>query len=125
MSLLSSAMYPSPLLLLCRPLTTSCHMMMARGANSSLTKLGEPNRRMWKNEGNPLNDPAGPMSANDRVATHVRNRNPMNLERMRIGQKPKGFELDRKEVHYWNKLELSISQQHTTAEVSMYCRLSA
>ena len=83
-----------------------------------LTRSGSGNDpRTWKNEGDPLRDPGGVLGDNDRVATHVRNRNPMNLERMRIAPKPCGFPLERTDRGYWNRLDLSLSQQHTTARV--------
>ena len=56
-------------------------------------------------------------SSNDVVAPRIRNRNPMNLERMRIGRKPRGFDLDKGTREYWNKLALEISNSHTTAVV--------
>ena len=55
---------------------------------------------------------------NDLVAPIIRNRNPMNLEKMRIGLKPRGFYADKGEKRYWNALELSISKTHTTATVT-------
>lgn len=43
----------------------------------------------------------------------------MNLEKMRIAYKPKGFELDKGNRSYWNALELSLSKNpaHATATV--------
>jgi hypothetical protein len=64
------------------------------------------------------NNPDRPLSANDQVTSHMRNRNPMNLERMRIGYKPTGFPLEKNNRNYWNKLELTISGKHTTATVT-------
>merc|ERR1712212_1043363 len=52
------------------------------------------------------------------VAPVIKNRNPMNLEKMRIGFKPKGFSADKGEKEYWNALELSISSKNTTATVT-------
>jgi len=52
------------------------------------------------------------------VSPKLRNRNPMNLEKMRIGYKPTGFLADKKNREYWNALELSISGTHTTATVT-------
>ena len=52
------------------------------------------------------------------VSTKLRNRNPMNLEKMRIGYKPTGFLADKKNREHWNALELSISGTHTTATVT-------
>ena len=44
-------------------------------------------------------------------------RNPMNLERMLIGYKPKGFPMERNKRAYWNRLDLGIKGGHTTAVV--------
>ncbi len=76
--------------------------------------------RLWNVLPRALSTASGPdvpLGANDSVASHVRNKNPMNLEKMRIGYKPTGFPLERKSRSYWNKLELSITNQHTTARV--------
>ena len=59
-----------------------------------------------------------PCSKKDVVAPRVRNKNPMNLEMMRIGRKPMGWGLEDKNRTYWNKLELEISNSHTTATVT-------
>jgi hypothetical protein len=40
------------------------------------------------------------------VSPQVRNRNPMNLEKMRIGHKPKGYDTERRKRSYWNRLDL-------------------
>ena len=37
---------------------------------------------------------------------------------MRIGVKPRGWDLENKPRSFWNKLELEISNQHTTATVT-------
>merc|ERR1719333_1545830 len=42
----------------------------------------------------------------------------MNLEKMLIGKKPRGWELENRSRNYWNKLELEISNNHTTAIVT-------
>ena len=44
-------------------------------------------------------------------------RNPMNLERMLIGYKPKGFPMERNKRAYWNRLDLGIKGGHTTAVI--------
>ena len=62
--------------------------------------------------------PADCTGKNDSVAPVIKNRNPMNLEKMRIGFKPKGFGADRAKKEYWNALELSITSNHTTATVT-------
>ena len=59
-----------------------------------------------------------PCSKNDIVGPRVRNKNPMNLEKMLIGKKPRGWELENRNRNYWNKLELEISNSHTTAIVT-------
>ena len=41
----------------------------------------------------------------------------MNLEKMLIGYKPKGFQLERNKRAYWNRLDLSMSGGHTTAVI--------
>ena len=52
------------------------------------------------------------------VAPTLRNRNPMNLEKMRIGYKPNGFLADKRKREHWNALELSITGSHTIATVT-------
>merc|ERR1719499_1525784 len=59
-----------------------------------------------------------PYSKNDVIAPRVRNKNPMNLEKMLIGKKPRGWDLENRSRNYWNKLELEISNNHTTAVVT-------
>merc|ERR1711988_1405071 len=59
-----------------------------------------------------------PCSKNDIVTPRVRNKNPMNLEKMLIGKKPRGWDLENRSRNYWNKLELEISNNHTTAVVT-------
>ena len=46
---------------------------------------------------------------NNNVAPQIRNRNPMNLEKMTIGYKPNGFPMERRNRNYWNALDLSIT----------------
>ena len=59
-----------------------------------------------------------PYGKNDQITPRVRNRNPVNLEKMLIGKKPRGFDLENKSRNYWNKLELDITNNHTTATVT-------
>ncbi|XP_071860054.1 mitochondrial ribosomal protein L18 [Bombus fervidus] len=47
----------------------------------------------------------------------IRNRNPRNLERLRIARKPIGYALDKRESGYWHKLVVHTSQRHVTAEI--------
>ena len=86
---------------LARSTLSTCARLAARGGSgirpaptAGLRKAGS---------GDPLSDPVGPMGPNDRVSTHVRNRNPMNLEKMLIGRKPQGFTLEKKKRNYWNR----------------------
>ena len=60
----------------------------------------------------------GSYSNNNTVGPRVRNKNPLNLEKMLIGKKPRGFDMENKTRQYWNKLELEISGAHTTATVT-------
>ena len=60
----------------------------------------------------------GSYSNNNKVGPRVRNKNPMNLEKMLIGKKPRGFDMENKTRQYWNKLELEISGSHSTATVT-------
>ena len=46
---------------------------------------------------------------NNIVAPQIRNRNPMNLEKMTIGYKPSGYPMERRNRNYWNALDLSIT----------------
>ena len=59
-----------------------------------------------------------PLGPNDKVTTSIKNRNPLNLEKMRIGYKPTGFQTDSGSRNYWNGLHLSISSKDTTASVT-------
>ncbi|KOC64558.1 39S ribosomal protein L18, mitochondrial [Habropoda laboriosa] len=47
----------------------------------------------------------------------IRNRNPRNLERLRIARKPKGYALDKCGESYWHKLTVKSSQRYCTAEI--------
>lgn len=56
-------------------------------------------------------------SPNDAISPRIRNRNPMNLERMGVGYKPQGFPMEREPRNYWNRMFLSVKNRHTTARV--------
>lgn len=45
------------------------------------------------------------------------NRNPRNLERLRIAHKPNGYFLEKPGRSFWHKLELTVSGRYATAEV--------
>ncbi|CAK9829747.1 39S ribosomal protein L18, mitochondrial [Anthophora retusa] len=47
----------------------------------------------------------------------IRNRNPRNLERLRIARKPIGYALDVGGGPYWHKLNINCSQRYITAEI--------
>jgi len=47
----------------------------------------------------------------------INNRNPRNLEKLRIGEKPDGYRLEKLGRSYWNKVTLDISSKHITASV--------
>lgn len=59
------------------------------------------------------------LGPNDVVAPSIKNRNPFNLEKMRIGYKPQGFAGDKGCKSFWNGLELTISKSppNVTARV--------
>ncbi|XP_030032747.2 39S ribosomal protein L18, mitochondrial [Manduca sexta] len=57
---------------------------------------------------------------NSTLPSEFVNRNPRNLERMRIAQKPDGYHLDKPGKRYWHKLVLIESQRTVTAQVVHY-----
>ena len=81
-----------------------------------LTVVPRLSARLCSSSATGAND--APLSKNDILAPRVRNRNPMNLEKMLIGKKPRGWQLENRSRNYWNKLELEISNSHTTATVT-------
>ncbi|CAH1997925.1 unnamed protein product [Acanthoscelides obtectus] len=48
------------------------------------------------------------------------NRNPRNLEKMRIGYKPDGFHVDSLGKRYWHKLELKVTGRYVTAIIKHF-----
>ena len=68
--------------------------------------------------GSPRHPDSTSYGPNDLIAPRIRNRNPMNLERMGMGYKPKGFPMEREPRNYWNKLELSIKGGKWTNKIS-------
>lgn len=50
----------------------------------------------------------------------VRNRNPRNLERLRIARKPDGFHLDKPIRSFWHKLEITRTSRNVCAEIVHY-----
>jgi len=51
------------------------------------------------------------------VPGFVQNRNPRNLERLRIGNKPDGWWLDKPGRCYWNKVTLEVTARHIIGKV--------
>lgn len=47
----------------------------------------------------------------------VQNRNPRNLERLRIARKPQGYHLDRLGREYWHTLYFTVSKKHVTGQI--------
>ncbi|XP_050524993.1 39S ribosomal protein L18, mitochondrial isoform X2 [Daktulosphaira vitifoliae] len=48
---------------------------------------------------------------------YVYNRNPRNLEKLRIAYKPAGYHLEKPGREFWHKLEINISKRHVTASI--------
>lgn len=51
---------------------------------------------------------------------YVNNRNPRNLEKLRIAYKPRGYYLEKTNRCFWHKLELDPSAKYVTAIVKHY-----
>ncbi|ENN71560.1 39S ribosomal protein L18, mitochondrial-like [Dendroctonus ponderosae] len=58
--------------------------------------------------------------ANPNLAPVFVNRNPRNLERLRIGYKPDGYHVDNPGRNYWHKLNLEVSSKYVTATVNHF-----
>ncbi|XP_018336394.1 39S ribosomal protein L18, mitochondrial-like [Agrilus planipennis] len=54
---------------------------------------------------------------NDIIPATLTNRNPRNLEKLRIAYKPSGYHVDRPGKSFWHKLKLIQSQRHITASI--------
>ncbi|NP_001155682.1 39S ribosomal protein L18, mitochondrial isoform X1 [Acyrthosiphon pisum] len=50
-------------------------------------------------------------------AQFVYNRNPRNLEKLRIAYKPAGYHLEKPGREFWHKLQVTTSKRHVTASV--------
>ena len=109
------------------PTATATTRAIRRCASSTSSSPSHPSSGPTPAPQSPVDPPLGP---NDHVYTHVKNKNPMNLERMLIGYKPSGFPFEKEERSYWNKIELTVSPSgHTTASVKHWtgrvvCRAS-
>lgn len=53
-------------------------------------------------------------------AVYMTNRNPRNLEKLRIAYKPDGYHLEKPGRSFWHKLEVNISGRYVTAEVKHF-----
>jgi len=51
------------------------------------------------------------------VLPYVTNRNPRNLEMLRIERKTRGFAMDKRNDSWWNKLLFEVTNSHTTGSV--------
>uniref|UniRef100_A0A1B6DC41 39S ribosomal protein L18, mitochondrial n=1 Tax=Clastoptera arizonana TaxID=38151 RepID=A0A1B6DC41_9HEMI len=57
------------------------------------------------------------LKPNNDVNLCVHNRNPRNLERLRISPKPNGYFLDEPGHMFWNKLQLIVGARHITCQI--------
>ncbi|XP_017867000.1 PREDICTED: 39S ribosomal protein L18, mitochondrial [Drosophila arizonae] len=53
-------------------------------------------------------------------SNYVVNRNPRNLERLRIGYKPTGYHLEKPGRSYWHTLEINTSGRYVSADVKHF-----
>jgi len=51
------------------------------------------------------------------IPVNVSNRNPRNLEKLRIAEKISGWDLDKEGRSYWNKLTVEMTGRHVTAKI--------
>ncbi|XP_060834178.1 large ribosomal subunit protein uL18m [Rhopalosiphum padi] len=59
----------------------------------------------------------GSISEDSGHAQFVYNRNPRNLEKLRIAYKPAGYHLEKPGREFWHKLQVTTSKRHVTASV--------
>ncbi|XP_030376393.1 39S ribosomal protein L18, mitochondrial [Scaptodrosophila lebanonensis] len=52
--------------------------------------------------------------------SYATNRNPRNLERLRIAYKPRGYHLEKPGRSYWHTLEIGMSSRYVTASVKHF-----
>lgn len=53
-------------------------------------------------------------------AVYMTNRNPRNLEKLRIGYKPDGYHLEKPGRSFWHKLEVNVSGRYISADVKHF-----
>lgn len=56
----------------------------------------------------------------DLSARYIVNRNPRNLERLRIAYKNDGYHLEKPGRSFWHKLELTVSKKYVTAKLNHF-----
>ncbi|XP_072379039.1 large ribosomal subunit protein uL18m [Diabrotica undecimpunctata] len=54
------------------------------------------------------------------ISPIITNRNPRNLERLRIGYKPDGYHLDAPGKRYWHKLLINVSGKYIRASIQHF-----
>ncbi|ODN04316.1 39S ribosomal protein L18, mitochondrial [Orchesella cincta] len=54
------------------------------------------------------------------IPKFINNRNPKNLEKLRIGEKPKGWCFEKEDKKFWNRVTLDISSRHISASIIHY-----
>ncbi|XP_066255835.1 large ribosomal subunit protein uL18m [Euwallacea similis] len=60
-------------------------------------------------------------SPNEDISPEFVNRNPRNLEKMRIGYKPDGYHVEKPgKYNYWHKLQLTITSKYVTATINHF-----
>ncbi|XP_050308715.1 39S ribosomal protein L18, mitochondrial [Anthonomus grandis grandis] len=57
---------------------------------------------------------------NNEINPVFQNRNPRNLERMRIAYKPDGYHVDKPGRNYWHKLDLKVTGKYVTASINHF-----
>ena len=57
------------------------------------------------------------LSKPDPNVQFIINRNPRNLEKLRLAYQPSGYHLEKPGRSYWHKLELQVSQRYVTANL--------
>ncbi|KAG8239669.1 hypothetical protein J437_LFUL013892 [Ladona fulva] len=67
-----------------------------------------------------LNHSSISLGPNDVVSTTYENRNPRNLEKLRIAYKPKGYHLEKPFRNFWHKLEITRTGRHLSAAIVHY-----
>ncbi|KAL0268149.1 UNVERIFIED_CONTAM: hypothetical protein PYX00_010203 [Menopon gallinae] len=56
-------------------------------------------------------------TSNNEIMPFIYNRNPRNLERLRLARKPKGYPFEKQLVEYWHRLSLTTTRAAVIAEL--------